>query len=149
MASLPSLLTAAEEGLEMEPALAGSVLPLAVSTFRLGTAISVVSSSLFAAHAAGVQLGPSQYLVAGLLIVLTNSGVVGLPGAAVLYAAEAPIFQAIGAPLAFIPLWIAVFAIPDIFATVCNVTADLAAATVIRRILDRRSARLPAQQRVA
>lgn len=149
LASLPSLLSAAEDGLGMSPALAGSALPLAVSTFRFGTALSVVVSSLFAAHAAGVHLGPDQYLVAGLLIILTNSGVAGLPGAAVLYAAEAPVFQAIGAPLAFIPLWIAVFAIPDIVVTTCNVTADLAAATVIRRILERRSDQPLAEAAVA
>jgi len=149
IASLPSLLSAAEDGLGMDPTLTRTTLPLAVSTFRFGTALSVAVSALFAAHAAGVHLGPSQYLVAGLLILLTNSGVAGLPAAAVLYAAEAPAFQAIGAPLAFIPLWIAVFAIPDIFATTCNVTADLAAASVIQRILDHRAGRLPAPAHVA
>jgi len=149
LATLPSMLAAADDGLGIDPALAGATIPLAVSTFRFGTALSVTFSSLFAAHAAGIHLGPSQYLVAGLLVILTNAGVAGLPAAAVLYAADAPIFQAIGAPLAFIPLWIAVFAIPDMFITVCNVTADLSAVTVIRRILERRSGQPLAQVTVA
>ena len=74
------------------------------------------------------------------ITILTNLGVIGLPAAAVLYAAEAPAFAGIGAPIELLPLLIATSAIPDILDTVCNVTADLAALTWVGR-LARRGAR--------
>jgi Na+/H+-dicarboxylate symporter len=73
------------------------------------------------------------------MIVLSNVGVAGLPAAAVLYAADAPAMQMVGAPLGFLPLWLAVIAIPDIFLTVCNVTADLAIAAGTARLIGRRT----------
>ena len=73
--------------------------------------------------------------VAAFVGILTNIGVAGLPAAAVLYAATAPAFQAIGAPLELLPLFIAISALPDIAVTVCNVTADLAVTTVVRRMM--------------
>lgn len=134
MATLPAMIEAAEQGLGCPPALAGAVLPLAVSTFRVGNVFLISATAVFAAHAAGLNPTIGQVAVTGLVIVVTNFGVVGLPAAAVLYAAEAPAFQAIGAPLELLPLLIAVSAIPDIVDTVCNVTADLAVTTVVRRL---------------
>jgi Na+/H+-dicarboxylate symporter len=133
MATLPAMIEAAETGLACPPTIAGAVLPLAVSTFRCGNVFLISATALFAAHAAGLHPSLGQIAVMGLVVVLTNFGVVGLPAAAVLYAAEAPAFQAIGAPLEVLPLMIAVSAIPDIVDTVCNVTADLAVTTVVRR----------------
>jgi len=137
LATLPAMIEAAETGLGLDPALASTALPLAASSFRFATAMTGCMECLFAAHAVGIALTPAQYAVILAVTLLTNIGVVGLPGAAVIYAADAPIFQAVGVPLSFLPLWIAVFAIPDIFVTVCNVTADLAATTVVARLMQR------------
>lgn len=134
MATLPAMITAAEAELDCPPAIAGAVLPLAVSTFRFGNVVLITSTVVFAAHAAGLHPSLVQIALAGLVVILTNIGVVGLPAAAVLYAAEAPAFQAMGVPLELLPLLIATSAIPDIFDTVCNVTADLAVTTVVRRL---------------
>ena len=133
MATLPAMIEAAETRLGCPPALAGAILPLAVSTFRLGNVIMVTGTVVFAASAAGLHPSFTQIAVAAFVVILTNIGVMGLPAAAVLYAAEAPGLQAIGAPLELLPLFIAISAIPDIFDTVCNVTADLAATTVVQR----------------
>ena len=145
MASLPAMVEAAERSLDMPAATAGTVLPLAVSVFRLGNVTLIAGSAVFAAHAAGLQPSLAQILVMGLVIVLTNIGIAGLPAAAVLYAAEAPAFQALGAPLDFLPLLIATAALPDVLDTACNVTADLAAATVVHRFARRRVKTEPAQ----
>jgi len=133
MATLPALLTAAERRLGLPEAFVGGVMPLAVSTFRFGNVCLISGTAVFAAHAAGLHPGVLQIAAAAGVVILTNIGVLGLPAAAVLYAAEAPAFQAIGAPLELLPLLIATAAIPDILDTVCNVTADLAATTVIAR----------------
>ncbi len=134
MATLPSLIEAAESRLGFPPAVAGALLPLTVSTFRLGNVMLISATCIVAAVGAGVPLSPGPVLMACLAVVLTNIGVPGLPAAAILYAAEAPGFEAIGAPLALLPLFIAASTLPDIFTTVCNVTADLSVATVVRRL---------------
>jgi len=133
MATLPALIEAAETKLNMPPALAGSVLPLAVSTFRFGNVLIVMSLAIFASYAVGHQPTLVELAAAGVAAILTNIGIPGLPAIAVLYAADAPAFQAMGAPLELLPLLIAVSAPSDVVDTVCNVTADLAAATVVRR----------------
>lgn len=133
MATLPALIEAAERKLDMPPALAGSVLPLAVSTFRFGNVLIVMSLAIFASYAVGHQPTLVELAAAGVAAILTNIGIPGLPAIAVLYAADAPAFQAMGAPLELLPLLIAVSAPSDIMDTVCNVTADLAAATVVQR----------------
>ncbi len=149
MATLPALLEAAERKLAIPDAVAGAVLPLAVSSFRFGNVIMVTATALFAACAAGLHPSVGQIALAGFVAILTNLGVAGLPAAAVLYAAEAPAFQALGAPLELLPMLIAVSAIEDVFDTTCNVTADLAATTVVERLLGRRAARPAAPEPVS
>jgi Na+/H+-dicarboxylate symporter len=137
MATLPAMIEAAETKLGHAPAFAGAILPLAVSTFRFGTGSFVGASTVFVASAAGIHPTIGQYIAVVGVIALTNIGIAGLPAAAVIYAALAPGFQVLGAPLEMIPLLIAISAIPDVFDTTCNVTADLAVATVIARFTGR------------
>ena len=143
MATLPAMIEAAEDQLACPPALAGAFLPLAVSTFRFGTVMMIMGTAVFAATAAGHPPGVAQMAVAAFVAVLTTIGVMGLPAAAVLYAADAPAFQVLGAPLELLPLLIAIFSIPDVFVTVSNVTADLAATTVAQRFAGRRVSAAP------
>jgi Na+/H+-dicarboxylate symporter len=84
-----------------------------------------------AAYAAGIHPSVVQFILAAVITVLANMGSAGLPGAAVVYAADAPGFQFLGAPLGLIPFYIAAIAIPDIFLTTANVTADLTVATLL------------------
>jgi Na+/H+-dicarboxylate symporter len=137
MATLPAMIEAAETALACPPAVAGAILPLAVSTFRFGNVILIGATMVFAAAASGHTPTLGQVIVAALVTVLTSVGVVGLPAAAVIYAAEAPGFQAMGAPLELLPLFVVTSAIPDIFDTVCNVTADLAVTTIAQRLIGR------------
>ncbi len=54
-----------------------------------------------------------------------------------LLAAYGPIFTALGTPIEALTLLIAVFTLPDILDTTCNVTADLAATSLIARFVRR------------
>ena len=56
---------------------------------------------------------------------------VGLPGQVSFFVSIGPICLAMGLPLGVLPLLLAVEVIPDIFRTVGNVTADLAAARIV------------------
>lgn len=137
MATLPAMIEAAETRSDIPPALVNAILPLAVSTFRFGNVVLITATIVFAAHAGGLSPGFGAIVVACGITILTNLGVIGLPAAAVLYAAEAPGFAAIGAPIELLPLLIATSAIPDILDTTCNVTADLAALTIVGRLTRR------------
>jgi proton glutamate symport protein len=137
MASLPAMIEAAERRLDCPPEIAGAVLPLAVSTFRFGNVALIVSMGIFVATAAGHPPGLAQIAIGGAVCILTNIGVPGVPAIAVIYAASAPAWQALGAPLELFPLMLPIAAPQDIFTTVCNVSHDVAAGTVMQRWLGR------------
>jgi Na+/H+-dicarboxylate symporter len=139
MATLPAMIEAAEQNLDVPPPVAGSVLPLAVSSFRIASAGSSFVAAAVAAAAAGLHPSLAQYVVAGLVCVLASMGAAGLPGAAVAYSDAAGLLV-LGAPIELIPLYIAVIAIPDILLTTANVTGDLTLATVVTRLVRGRAA---------
>jgi len=138
LASTPAMLDAALVRLRLPPDIAGLVIPLAVSVFRFGTTGLVAISVLLAAHAAGIVPTFAQYAMLLVAFLLAGFGGAGLPGAAVIYAATAPGLQILGAPLAVIPLYIAVNGFTDLFLTTMNVTADLTVTTLIARFAARR-----------
>ena len=131
MGCLPALVKAANEDLALPPATVSTIMPLAVTVFRFGNVFGGVTAGLIGAHLFGVHPGPAQIVLAVIVGVLTNIGVMGLPGAAVLLAAYGPIFLVLGAPLEALTLLIAVFTLPDILDTSANVTADLAVTSLI------------------
>jgi len=142
MACLPSLMQAAET-LELPGPFVATIMPLAVTTFRFGNVFGGVAAGLIGAHLFGIHPGISLIVLAIAIGVLTNVGVLGLPGQAVLFAAYGPIFAALGTPIEALTLLIAVFTLPDILDTTCNVTADLAATVLIARLARLETERSP------
>ncbi len=140
MACLPALMRAAESDLMLPPSLVAAVMPLAISTFRFGNVLGGITSGLIGAYICGIHPSAGQIVLAVSIGMLTNVGVIGLPGQAVLIAAYGPIFAALGTPLAVLTLLIAVFTLPDILDTTANVTGDLAATTVVARLWRRATA---------
>jgi Na+/H+-dicarboxylate symporter len=138
MASLPAMIEAAERRLDCPPEVAGAVLPLAVSTFRFGNVSLITGNAIFVAVASGHPPGLAQIAIGGAVCILTNIGVPGLPAAAVMYAASAPTWLAMGAPVELLPLMLAISSGPlDVLTTVGNVSHDLAAGTVLQKWLGR------------
>ncbi|WP_333573042.1 dicarboxylate/amino acid:cation symporter [Sphingomonas sp.] len=137
MATAPVSMDVALNGLQLPQEVAGTTLPLAISTFRLATTGVTVIEVFLAAHAAGVHASPVQWVLAGLSAVIAGIATPGLPGAAILYACDAPGMQILGAPLAMIPLYIAVSAIPDMFITTASVTGQVTATTLVARLVRR------------
>jgi Na+/H+-dicarboxylate symporter len=137
MASTPVMIETALERLKLPEDVVGLVIPMAVSVFRMGTVANAVPAVLVAAHAAGIEPSLLQLVLAGVACVLASMTAGGLPGAAVIYAFYAPGLQVLGAPLAIMPLYIAVIALPDPIITAASVTGDLTAATLVARLLRR------------
>jgi len=86
-----------------------------------------LGTPLFRRPAKGVDLTAAQLATGVALSVLVSMGSVGLPGQAIFLATNLPVTSAMGLPIAPLPVLMAVDAIPDVLATVGNVTGDMAA----------------------
>ena len=131
LASLPAMLDIAQRRLGYSPQVTALVLPMAVSLFRINSPVQYVSAAAFIAWAYGIDLSAAQLATGAALAVVISCGAVGLPGQVSYMATNLPVTQAMGLPVAPLGLLLAVDTIPDVFATVGNVTADLAATSVV------------------
>ena len=131
LATLPAMLDSAERRLGFPQRVSGLVLPMAVSLFRITSPIQYIATASFIAWALGVELTAVQLATGVALSVLVSMGSVGLPGQAIFLATNLPVTQAMGLPIASLPVLMAVDAIPDVLATVGNVTGDMAANALV------------------
>jgi proton glutamate symport protein len=127
LASLPAMLEAARE-MGCPAATRGLVLPLAVSLFRIMSPAQYLVVAEFIAWQQGIELGWDRLFMLVPLAVVISLGAVGLPGQASFMGTTLPVVQAAGLPVEPLGLLLAVDVIPDVAATVGNVTADLALA---------------------
>ena len=92
-----------------------------------------IPAAVFIAWAYGIDLPTAQLLAGAMLAVVISLGSVGLPGQVTFIATNLPVAQAMGVPLSPLGLMLAVDTFPDALATLGNVTADLAATSVVTR----------------
>jgi proton glutamate symport protein len=133
LATLPAMVDSAQHRLGCSPAVTALVLPMAVSLFRMTSPVQYIGVACYIAWIYGVELSAGQLAVGAALAVVISLGSVGLPGQVSLMATNMPLVQAMGLPVAPLGLMLAVETIPDAFATIGNVTGDLAATTVVDR----------------
>ena len=131
IATLPAMVEAAEGGLGVPKRVTGFVLPLAVSTFKVAAPVSWTIGALFVSKFYGIPLGAGQLATIALAAVFLAFAAPGVPRGAFLMLT--PLFLAVGLPAEGIGILIAVDVLPDIFATVLNVTGDLAAVAIVGR----------------
>jgi len=131
MASLPALVESAERGLGLPERVTGFVLPLAVSLFKVAGPVSWTIGALFVGRFYGIDLHPRELATIAFAAVFLGFAVPGIPRGA--FIMLTPLFVTIGLPPEGIGILIAVDAIPDTFATVLNVTGDLAATAIVAR----------------
>ena len=132
LASLPALIEGAEDVLRVPPEIAGFVLPLAVSTFKVSAPIVWISGALFIAKVYGVSLGAREILLIGAVSIILSFSTAGIPSGSLLL--MAPVFSNLGLPIEGIGILIALDVVPDIFKTISNVTADMVAAIILARM---------------
>jgi Na+/H+-dicarboxylate symporter len=131
LASLPALIEGAERGLAVPAPITGFCLPLAVSIFKFGGPVVMLTAMLFVSRLYGIDVPPARLTQAIALAVVLSFAVPGVPGGGLVVAA--PIFVAAGLPVEALGMLIAVDTIPDIFRTVANVSADLTVVTILAR----------------
>src|SRR5690606_32165655 len=133
LATLPAMLESARERMGITRAVAGLVLPMAVTLFRITSPIQYVVAACFVAWAYGIELSALQLAAGAALAVVISLGSVGLPGQVSFMATVLPVTQSMGLPVEPLGLLLAVDTIPDVVATTGNVTGDLAAAGIVSR----------------
>lgn len=132
LASLPALFEGART-LSLPPAVTGFVLPLSVSVFKVATPIAWLIGTLFLAKLYGVALGTGTIVLIALTSVALSLTIPGVPQGAMLMLATVITSFGIGVPAAGTALLIGADTIPDLFATMANVTGDLVAGTIVAR----------------
>ena len=130
LAALPALIEGAERVLRLPPAVRGFVLPLAASTFKIGSPVSKVTGTLFLAHLYGVQVGTTQLLTLVLASVLLSVSTPGVPHSWLIVLA--PMLASVGVPPEGVGLLMAVDVIPDMIYTTLNVTGYMASAAIVQ-----------------
>ena len=133
LASLPAMMESSRMRLGHGDSVPALVLPMAVSLFRITSPVQYVCVAAFIAWAYGIPLDPLSIAGGAALAVVVSMGSVGLPGQAIFMATNLPVVQAMGLPIAPLGILLALDNIPDVFATVGNVTGDLTATSVTAR----------------
>ena len=130
VASLPALVEGGRKHLGLSESATGFVLPLCVATFKLDFGIASLVRLLFVAHVLDIHLGAPERTFLLTQFILSFSAA-GIPGAGSVR--SLPAYLAAGVPIEGVLIVNAVDSIPDIFATLANVTADMSAATILSR----------------
>lgn len=131
LASLPAMVEGSRRQLHVPTHVSDLVLPLAVSLFRITSPAANLGVALYLAHMNGIH--PSVFQIgAGVVVAAVVSlASVGLPSQVSFFSVVAPVCIVVGAPVEPLALLLAVETIPDIFRTVGNVTADVAATALV------------------
>ena len=129
LAALPAMITATRDTLKLPPQIAGFLVPLLTSTFRIGAGVGMTAPIVFISHLYGIPLGPAQLVAIALTAVVVSFSVPGIPGGTII--AMVPVLMAAGLPVEGAGIMLGVDTIPDMFRTTANVTGDMTAAVVL------------------
>jgi proton glutamate symport protein len=133
LATLPAMLDCTRNKLGYPTAVTALALPMAVSLFRITSPIQYMGVAAFIAWAYGIDLSATTIATGIALSVVISIGSVGLPGQASFMGTNLPVTSAMGLPVEPLGLLLALDLVPDIFATVGNVTADMTVTAVLSK----------------
>ncbi len=141
LATLPAQVEAADHQLGLPPFVSSFIVPLGVSTFKLNRIISSPTKLLFLAYLYGIHLSPLQIIAFVLTMIVLSFATLGIPsGGSSLK--SMPLYVAAGIPPEAVVIFEAVDAIPDMFKTMANVTANLTVAAIVARLAPEASPQL-------
>lgn len=131
LAALPVLLTDAQTRLGLSATVAGFVLPLCASIFKLNSPITWPLGAVLVAQLYGVDFAGTNLVIFGVGAVLLSLTVPGIPSGG--FFVQAPLYLAVGLPPEGLGLLIAVDFIPDLFKTLLNLTSYASTALLVSR----------------
>ena len=134
LATLPTMLQAAEGDLKIPRSIAGFALPLGASINRGGSALYQAVAVLFMARFYGIPFGFNEMFMAATAVFLASLTVAAVPSGSVV--SLLPAFTATGLPISGLGILIGLDRIPDMFRTMTNVTGHLTGAVVLPALED-------------
>lgn len=139
LAALPSTVEGAKE-LGLPGPASDFSLPLAVSVFKQNRTVTSPAKLLFLSTLFGVAVGPGEFVAFVLMVMMLSVSTPAIPslGTNATFGA----YVSLGMPPVGVVLFEAVEPLVDIFKTLCNVTANLAAATIASRFCRTESSEL-------
>ena len=140
MATLPTSIATAEERLDVQPKIAGFVLPLGATMNMNGTSLFEGITVLFLAQVFGIDLSIGSQIIVVILAVLTAIGAAGVPGGSL--PLMMLVMATVGVPPEGIAIILGVDRILDMSRTTLNVCGDISASVYVDRI-DREMEGLP------
>ena len=131
-AAMPALVEGAQQHLGLPESGTRFLLPLGVSLFRLSIAVQDSVKLVFLAHIYDVPLAAGTLVVFVLTVCVFSFSSTGTPSSGGAAGFKMiPVYAAAGIPIEGIILLEVVETIPDIFATLLNVTGQMSAATIL------------------
>jgi Na+/H+-dicarboxylate symporter len=131
LAALPLLLTDARQKLRLPDSVAGFVLPLSASIFKLNSPITWPLGAVLVSQRYGVEFGGSNLVIFAIGSVILSLTTPGIPSGG--FFVQAPLYLAVGLPPEGLGILIAVDFIPDLFKTTLNLTSYATTALLVSR----------------
>ena len=131
-AVMPLSIKTAEEKLNVPSSISKFVIPLGATVNMDGTALYQVCAAIFLTQLFGVELSFVELILLALTTVGASIGAPSTPGVGIVILAT--ILQGIGVPIEGIALILGVDRILDMCRTTVNVTGDLTATLVMRKL---------------
>ena len=129
LAALPVLLTDAQSKLRVPASVAGFVLPLCASIFKLNSPITWPLGAVLVSRLYGVDFGGANLVIFAIGSVILSLTVPGIPSGG--FFVQAPLYMAVGLPPEGLGILIAVDFIPDLFKTTLNLTSYASTALLV------------------
>lgn len=131
LASFPVLLGAARVKLGLPESVAGFVLPLCASIFKLNSPITWPLGAVLVARLYGVDFSGTELVIFAAGSVILSLTTPGIPSGG--FFVQAPLYLAVGLPPEGLGILIAVDFIPDLFKTLLNLTSYASTALLVAR----------------
>ncbi len=132
-ATLPVTLRCVEQNLQVNPGIAGFVIPLGATANMDGTALYEASAALFVANLAGIELDLTQQLIVFFTSMLAAIGAPGIPSAGMV--TMVMVLQSVGLPAEAIAILLPIDRLLDTFRTMVNVEGDMIVSLIVQRLV--------------
>jgi Na+/H+-dicarboxylate symporter len=132
LAALPVLLNDAQSKLKLPPSVAGFVLPLCASIFKLNSPITWPLGAVLVSQLYGVDFSGTNLIIFAIGSVILSLTVPGIPSGG--FFVQAPLYLAVGLPAEGLGILIAVDFVPDLFKTTLNLTSYATTAIIVSKV---------------
>ncbi|MFQ5495419.1 MAG: dicarboxylate/amino acid:cation symporter [Phycisphaerae bacterium] len=129
--TLPLTITCVEKRAGISNRISSFVLPLGATINMDGTALYEAVAVLFIAQVTGHELGLSQQMIVAVTALMASIGAAGIPHAGTVMMVV--VLNAVGLPIEYVGLILAVDRVLDMFRTSVNVWSDSTACAVVAR----------------